>query len=90
MKAIRATVDMVAVFRSGELPEPVRFRYEDREGKETVIKVGEVTDLRIDRYSNGKNITYTCVSLVGRRQLKYELKYIGNDIRWELYKVGEI
>ena len=51
MKAIRATVDMVAVFRSGELPEPVRFRYEDREGKETVIKVGEVTDLRIDRYS---------------------------------------
>ena len=55
-----------------------------------MIKVGEVTDLKIDRYSNGKNITYTCTSLVGRRQLKYELKYIGNDIRWELYKVGEM
>ena len=90
MKAVRATVDMVAVFRGGEIPEPVRFRYTDREGRETVIKVGEVTDLRIDRYSNGKNITYTCTSLVGRRQLKYELRYIGNDIRWELYKVGEM
>ena len=90
MKAIRSTVDMVAVFRCGELPEPVKFRYTDGNGKETVIKVDAVLDLSIDRISSGNNITYTCRSLVGRRQIQYDLRYIGRDIRWELYKMGEV
>lgn len=90
MKAVRTTVDMICVFRAGEIPEPIRFRYTDRMGKETVIKVGKVIDLSIDSYNTPKNITYTCQSIVGRRQIQYDLKYIGRDIRWELYKVGEI
>ena len=40
LKAVRKTVDMIAVFRAGEIPEPIRFRFRDRMGKETVIKVG--------------------------------------------------
>ena len=37
-----------------------------------------------------KDITYTCTSMVGRRLLQYDLKYIGRDVRWELYKIGEM
>ena len=90
MKALRTTVDMIAVFRAGEIPEPIRFRFRDRRGKETVIKVGKVIDLSINNYNTPKDITYTCQSIVGRRQIQYDLKYVGRDIRWELYKIGEI
>ena len=90
MKAVRKTVDMIAVFRRGEIPEPVRFRYTDHMGKEVVIKIDKVIDLHIDNFNTPKNITYTCQSLVGRRQLQYDIQYIGREIRWELYKVGDM
>ena len=90
MKAVRTTVDMIAVFRGDEIPEPIRFRYTTPAGKEQVVKVGKVIDLSIKKWGQTKDITYTCSSIVGRRLLQYELKYIGRDVRWELYKVGEM
>ena len=90
VKAVRCTVDMIAVFRCGEMPEPVRFRYTDREGKETIINVDRILDLAVDRAGSGNSITYTCLSIVGRRQIRYDLKYVGRDIRWELYKIGDM
>ena len=90
MKAMRTTVDMIAVFRGGEVPEPIRFRYTERDGKENIVNVGKVIDLKVNHSGQTKDITYTCTSLVGRRLLQYDLKYIGRDVRWELYKIGEM
>ena len=39
MKLVRSTVDMIAVFRKAEPPEPVRFRY-NYLNKDYEIKVG--------------------------------------------------
>lgn len=86
MKRVRATVDMIAVFRGGEVPEPYKFKYRRRDGKVFEIKVDKVVDLCIKRYNYTKDIIYTCKSLYGRRELNYELRYIGADVRWELTK----
>ncbi len=86
MKAVRTTVDMIAVFHGKEPPEPFRFRYA-WDGEEHEIKVGEVLDLRKESSGNTKNYIYKCRSLVGRREQVYELRYIGSDVRWELYKI---
>jgi len=86
VKAVRTTVDMVAVFRMGEPPEPVKFRFID-DGKSYTVRVDKVLDLKKVNYGNTKTYTYKCKSLIGRRERIYELRYIGSDIRWELYKI---
>ena len=80
------TVDMVAVFRMGEPPEPVKFRYYE-DGQPVTVRVGKVLDLRKVIYGNTKTYTYKCQSIIGRRERVYELKYIGSELRWELYKI---
>ena len=84
MKTVRSTVDMIAVFRGGEVPEPYRFKFKRFDGKVFNIKVDRVVDLCIKRHNYTKDVIYTCESLYGRRLLKYELRYLGSDVRWEL------
>ena len=86
MKMVNATVDMIAVFRKKEPPEPYRFRY-NKNGIDYDIKVGKVVDLKKVTYGNTKNYVYTCSSMIGRRERIYELRYIGSDVRWELHKI---
>ncbi len=86
MKMIRAPIDMIAVFHRDEPPEPFKFRY-TKEGKDFEIKVEKVLDLRRDYYGNTMDYIYRCQSIIGRRQRIYELKYIGQDVRWELTKI---
>ena len=86
MKALRTTVDMVAVFRMDEPPEPVKFRY-FADGEAHSIRVGKVLDIKQINFGNTKTYAYTCKSVIGRRERLYELRYIGSDVRWELYKI---
>ena len=53
VKALRTTVDMIAIFRMGEPPEPVRFRY-FHDGRGYEIKVDKVLDLKSTVYGNTK------------------------------------
>lgn len=87
MKLVRSTVDMIAVFRKAEPPEPVRFRY-NYLNKDYEIKVGQVVDLRREYVGEHKNYVYQCKSLIGRRERTYELKYDGRDARWELVRIS--
>ena len=87
MKRVYAAVDMVAVFRPGEPPEPVKFRYITYDRKVYTIKVGKVFDLRRQFIGQAKNYIYQCKSLVGRRERKYELKFDGSELSWILVRV---
>ena len=87
MKAVRKTVDMIAVFHRGEPPEPIKFRYERDDGREYEIRIDKVVDLRAETYGSAKNYIYRCQSLMGRRERVYEIRYLGGEARWELYKI---
>ena len=86
MKLVRATVDMIAIFRKKEPPEPVRFRYTTYDKRELEVKVGKVVDLRKEYVGEYLNYIYQCKSLIGRRERSYELKYDGRGARWELVR----
>ena len=88
MKLIRSTVDMIAIFRKSEPPEPVRFRYTALDKRVFDIKVGQVVDLRKEYVGEYKNYIYKCKSLIGRRERTYELKFDGRDARWELVRIS--
>ena len=87
MKLIRSTVDMIAIFRKSEPPEPVRFRYTALDKRVFDIKVGQVVNLRKEYIGEHKNYIYQCKSLIGRRERTYELKFDGRDARWELVRI---
>ena len=87
MKLVRSTVDMIAIFRKSEPPEPVRFRYTSYDKREFDIKVGQVVDLKREYVGQNTNYIYWCKSLIGRRERSYELKYVGKDARWELVRI---
>ena len=87
MKRVQTAVDMVAVFRPGEAPEPVKFRYITYDRKVYTIKVEKVVDLRREFVGQVKNYIYQCKSLVERRERKYELKYDGAEANWILLRI---
>ena len=87
MKSVHTAVDMVAVFRPGEPPEPVKFRYITYDRKVYTIKVGKVVDLQREFVGQVKNYIYQCKSLIDRRERKYELKYDAADSTWLLVRI---
>ena len=87
MKRVHTAVDMVAVFRPGEPPEPVKFRYITYDRKVYTIKVGKVVDLRREFVGQIKNYIYQCKSMVERRERKYELKFDAAESNWILEQI---
>ena len=87
MKRVQAAVDMVAVFRPGEPPEPVKFRYITYDRKVYTVKVGKVVDLRREFVGQVKNYIYQCKSLIERRERRYELKFDGASANWILVRM---
>lgn len=87
MKRVHTAVDMVAVFRPGEPPEPVKFRYITYDRKVYTIKVGKVVDLRREFVGQIRNYIYQCKSMVERRERKYELRFDAAESNWILERI---
>ena len=87
MKMVQTAVDMVAVFRPNEPPEPIKFRYITYDRKVFTIKVSKVVNLRKELVGQAKNYIYQCKSIIERRERKYELKYDAANAKWILVHI---
>ena len=87
MKAVYANLDMIAVFRYGEVPRPHRFRYVGRDGNRIEIKVDKVVMHEVKDYNTSKDVIYRCSSVLEGREILYEIKLIGRELRWVLWKI---
>ena len=87
MKIVARPVEAVAVFYRGEYPEPRKIRYEDWDGVRKTISVDKILESEPLRFGSVEFILYRCQSFVCGRDVRYELKYILRDARWELYKI---
>jgi LPS sulfotransferase NodH len=86
MKVIAKDIECVAWF-SKEGIKPIKFRYEDIEEKNIVIKVDKIIS-KIDEKLCG-NLTYIfeCQSLISNEIKQYQLKYFISECRWVLWKI---
>lgn len=86
MKIVRKPVDVIAIFKRGELPMPARVRME-LGGQEITVKVDRI--IKAERAKNvGKGeICYTCQSSIDGINKLYELKFLLDTIEWSLYKI---
>lgn len=87
MKIVALPVDTVAVFLRGKHPAPYKFKYEDREGLRKEVRVDQILEMETRKFGGVETIIYRCQSTIEGMELRYELKYILKDARWELYKI---
>lgn len=87
MKIVARPVDMIAVFYQKGQPVPYKFRYETREGIRKKIQVDLVLETEKRNLAGIPVILYRCQSQYEGQEIRYELKYLIKEVRWELYKI---
>lgn len=87
VKILARPVEAVAVFYRGQYPMPRKFRYEERDGSRRVIDVDKILESEASWLGSVDFVVYRCQSWIDGRDVRYELKYILKEARWELYKM---
>jgi hypothetical protein len=87
MKIVAKPVDAVAVFKGTSRPLPYKFRFRSDSGAELEIYVGQILSVEERRVAGIRTLVYDCQSTVEGVRKRYQLKYLIQDCRWELYKI---
>lgn len=80
-------INTIIVFEESKYPMPYRFRYVDDKGTAQDVYVDKFINIEEKKIAGIRTINYSCQSRIGGRDIRYELKYVIDDPRWELYKM---
>ncbi len=87
MKIIAEPIDALVMFRGKDRPRPYKFRYSDEDSALREVKIDKVLQVDEVKTAGIKALVYRCQSEIDGLQTLYELKYIIEYCRWELYKM---
>lgn len=87
MKIIAEPIEAAVWFKAKEKPQPIKFKYSDRDGVKHQVKVDKILQTEELKIAGIKAFVYRCQSQIDNVEKVYELKYIVQDCRWELYKI---
>ncbi|MGI6730816.1 MAG: hypothetical protein ACOX5F_02825 [Anaerovoracaceae bacterium] len=87
MKILAAPIETAVWFKLKEKPYPIKFRYSDREGLVHKVNVGKIISIDETKRAGIRAYIYRCQSEIDGIMKAYELKYLIDDCRWELYKM---
>jgi hypothetical protein len=87
VRIVAKSVDAVAVFRGTNRPLPYKFRFREEDGTEKEVLVERIFLVEERRIAGIRTLLYDCQSAVDGVQRRYQLKYLIQDCRWELYKI---
>ena len=87
MKIIAEPIDALVMFRGKDKPRPYKFRYSDEASDLHEVKIDKVLQVDEVKTAGIKALVYRCQSEIDGLQTLYELKYIIEYCRWELYKM---
>ncbi len=87
MKILAEPIDTLVMFKGREKPIPYKFKYVDYEGIKQEIKIDRILHTEERKLAGVRAFIYSCQSIIGNEQKRYELKYIVGEYRWELYKM---
>ena len=83
MKILSWPVELAAVYEHKKPPTPVKFRYKDPDGKIIAMTVDNISDISETNIAGVRAIIYKC----NTDDINYELKFIVNSCKWELYRM---
>ena len=88
MKIVSRNISTIAVFKFEDgTPMPYKFKIKDDDGEIMEVKVEQIIEINRSKSVGKDSIIYSCQSLFGDIQKRYELKYIVPECRWLLYKI---
>ncbi len=87
MKLVSKPIDAVVVFSGTKKPVPYRFKYVEQDGSRTEVRVDKIISSEETRPAGRRTYVYECQSLIRGVERRYQLKYVLEEARWELYKI---
>lgn len=87
MKIVAKPVDAVAIFKGTARPLPYKFRFRGDGGAALEVQVDQIFLVEERRIAGIRTLVYDCQSTVEGIQKRYQLKYLIQECRWELYKI---
>jgi hypothetical protein len=87
MKVVAKPVEMVAWFTKEGMPQPVRFRMQDKEEEYITIKVDRVIQTDKEKFAGNPMMVYTCKSFIRGTERLFVLKYEVVTMKWMLFKI---
>lgn len=87
MKILSEPIEAAVWFKQREKPIPIKFKYIGRDGTSNTIVIDKILFVEETKLAGIKALVYRCQSQVKGVLKVYELKYIINECRWELYKM---
>lgn len=87
MKIVAKPIDIIVTFRNGQKPTPYKFQYLEINGEKRVMIIDKVIDIEESKTAGIASIIYTCQTAIDNLIHIYQLKYIVNECKWQLYKL---
>ena len=87
MKILARPVQAIAVFKESKYPMPYRFKYEETDGSMRDVTVDRIYFINEQKIAGIWSYVYRCQSVMDGQELVYELKYLLDEARWQLYKM---
>ncbi len=87
MKILAEPIDALVFFHKGKIPVPYKFKYVQPTGEKETVYVDKILETEEQRIAGIRSLVYKCQSIIGEETKRYELKYIIEEYRWELYKM---
>jgi len=87
MKLINKKIDMITWSDKDGKMKPMRFRYEDDEEMQQVVKVDTILSYQVVGTRKDPILSYNCKSLINDMEKIYEVRFDVNKMMWTLYKM---
>ena len=87
MKILARPVDAIAVFKESKYPMPYRFRFAETDGSVEDVIVDRIYSIDERKIAGTRAYVYRCQSIIGGVERIYELKYLIEEAKWQLYKI---
>lgn len=89
MKILAEPIDAIVTFKAekNDKPRPYKFRYTDKDSNVYEVKIEKIFQVDEWKFAGIKSLVYRCSSVICGVEKLYEIRYIIDECRWELYKM---
>lgn len=87
MKVLVRSIEMICLFEKNGALQPIKFKINDEEGSEQVIKIHKIMKKDKIKLAGNQLYIFTCIVLVNGFEKICEIRYEISSLKWFLYKI---
>ena len=87
MKVVAKPIEVISVTDIKGTITPIRFKLINDDESNQVIKIDKVIDRSLEKLAGNNMIIFSCQTLSGNIEKRFELKYELGTCKWMLFKI---